>query len=71
MGLGRIDVTKNFRRERQMSPKACAVGSFRAKKTKSGALLTFCCPKGKWNRKRKRCRVGMKLQSMARPRKRR
>lgn len=66
LDFGRLDVTRNFKRERRYAPSACAKGSFRAKKTKNGTLLTFCCPRQKW--KRGRCAVGMKLQSVGRPR---
>lgn len=62
--FGKVDVTKNYRRRRKRAPSSCAAGSYRAKKTKSGHLLTFCCPKGKWNRKRKTCKVSMDLQSI-------
>jgi hypothetical protein len=62
--FGKVDVTKNFRRQRKRAPSSCAAGSYRAKKTKSGHLLTFCCPKGKWNAKRKTCKVAMELQSI-------
>lgn len=50
-----------------LSPGSCAVGSFRTKKVK-GRLLTFCCPKGQWQPRKKRCKVGMRLQSLGRPR---
>lgn len=67
-GYGKVDVTKNYRRERKRAPSSCAAGSYRAKKTKSGHLLTFCCPKGRWDRKRKVCRTAMALQSIGRRR---
>jgi hypothetical protein len=36
----------------------CAPGSFRVKVVSKAHRLLICCPKGKWNAKRKRCRVG-------------
>lgn len=51
--------SKRYRHRKLASAKACAVGSFR--RVKSGkALVTVCCPRGKWDAKAKRCRVGMR-----------
>lgn len=73
----RIDVTKNWLRERLRSPRACDPASFRAVRRQSrkhgsrGVLLTFCCPRGSWMPRARRCRRSMVVQSLARPRKRR
>jgi hypothetical protein len=65
--MPRVDVTKNYRRERQFSPTHCAAGSFRMKEVgEHGTKLVLCCPAGKW--KRKRCKVGMKVQSVLKKR---
>lgn len=61
------EVTKNRRRERQFSPKACAPGSFRMKRS-GKAQLVICCPKGKFDREAEMCRVGTRVQSVLRPR---
>ncbi len=62
------DVTKNFVRHRQFSPKRCAKGSFRT--IERGKIkLVVCCPKGHW--KHGRCLVGTRAQSILKPRKRR
>jgi len=59
------ELTKNYIRERQISPNLCAVGSFRIKKVphRPDKKLVVCCPKGKFNRKTGRCRVGTMVQS--------
>jgi hypothetical protein len=64
--MPRRDVTKNFVRDRQLSPKACAPGSFRTIKT-GKKLRVVCCPKGKLKRNG-RCKVGMKVQTVLTPR---
>lgn len=63
--MPRVDVTKNFRRERQFSPKLCARGSFRTI-TRGKIKLVICCPKGKY--RRGRCSVGTRAQSILKPR---
>lgn len=64
---GGRDITKNFVRERKLSPKSCAKGSFRTI-TRGKVKLVVCCPKGKWNRRTQRCRVGTRAQSILRRR---
>lgn len=62
-----IEFRGKYCRERQRQPSACARGSFRT--IKSGkARIVICCPKGKWNKKTQRCRVGTTAQSVLRPR---
>lgn len=66
--MPRRDVTKHFVRNRQFAPKLCAKGSFRM--IKRGKLrLVICCPKGKWNKRTARCKVGTRAQSILKPRK--
>lgn len=64
MIMPRIDVTKNYCRKRIVSPKVCALSSFRVKAVKKGVKLTICCPKGSYDRKTKRCKVGTITQSI-------
>lgn len=61
------DATANYTRKRLMSPRACDRRSFRVKRLKGGKLLTVCCPRGKWDAKRGKCRTGTKGQSVATP----
>ena len=57
------DRTENWKRHRLAPTASCAKGSFRTKVVKAGVQVVVCCPKGKWNAKRKHCHVGMKAQS--------
>jgi len=41
-----IDITKNYRRERQFSPNQCKVGTFRIKEVSSKTKLVLCKKKG-------------------------
>ena len=45
---------------RLQSPSKCASGSYRTIPTggKRGTKLVVCCPKGKFNSRTKRCKVG-------------
>lgn len=63
--MPRVDITKNFRRERQFAPSKCAKGSLRTI-TRGKVKIVICCPKGKW--RRGRCRVGTRAQSILKPR---
>lgn len=66
--FGRVEVTKRFVRTRQRPISSCARGSFRT--VKRGAhRIVVCCPKGKWNRRGRYCRVGMRAQSVLKRRK--
>lgn len=52
-----MPVPKGYKHKKGGSKRACAAGSFR--RVRSGkALITVCCPKGKWSSKSKRCKVG-------------
>jgi len=56
-----IETTKNWRWKRLVKSAAkyvCARGSIRSKKPNSATIIEFCCPKGHWNKKSKRCRTG-------------
>jgi hypothetical protein len=64
------EITKGYVRRRLRSPRACAPGSFRTVK-RGRRLLVICCPKGRWNRRAGRCRVGTMAQSVLTKRKRR
>ncbi len=67
---GRVDVTRHYKRRRLISPKARR--SFRVKRVgRHGNFITVCCPKGQWSPRRKRCKVGMRAQSIAKKRRRR
>jgi hypothetical protein len=64
--MKKIDCQKTVCRERLMSPKMCAKGSFRTKRVGSKkAKVVVCCPRGKW--RKGRCSVGMKAQTLLRP----
>jgi len=66
-GLGRVDVTKNYVRRRQFPSSKCAKGSFRTIE-RGDTKIVVCCPKGSWDKRTKRCRVGTRAQSILKPR---
>ena len=51
-------------RQRQFSPKKCDPRSFRVKKISKNVKFTICCPRNKWDAKKKRCKVGTRTQSI-------
>lgn len=58
--------TKNYRlKARKLRKSQCASGSIRTLK-RGSTLVRICCPRGPkhWNRKAKRCRVGMRTQAV-------
>lgn len=55
-----------FRRRRVRSPKAFAKGSLRTIRTSKTTRRVIGCPKGKYDPKRKRCKVGTKTQALLR-----
>lgn len=65
------EMTKNYVWTRYAKASTCARGSIRTKagsgKSK-GLRLRICCPRGKWNARTERCRVGTKLISIGKPR---
>ncbi len=62
------DVTKNYVRHRQFAPAKCAKKSFRTIH-RGDVKMIVCCPRRKFVRGA--CRVGMRVQSILQPRKRR
>jgi len=42
----------------------CAAKSFRIKVLNKDRRILICCPKGKWDAKRERCRVGTRGTKM-------
>lgn len=60
-----MPIPKGYKHKKLGKSSSCAAGSFR--RVRSGkALVTVCCPKGKW--KGERCRVGMKAIGLDKPR---
>lgn len=49
---------------RQINPSKCARGSFRTKLIGRSIARTFCCPKGFYDKKREKCRVGTITQTV-------
>lgn len=62
---------KNFTAKRYRSKRSFAPGSFRTVKLKGGRRLVVSCPKGKYNRRSKRCRVGTRSYEMLSPKRKR
>ncbi len=60
--MPQVEVTKNYRRYRLKSPRACAKGSFRTMTVNHDTKMIVCCPRGKYS-KRGRCKGGMIAQS--------
>lgn len=65
----KVDVTENYRRYRQFAPGRCDKKSFRTMTVNHDTKMVVCCPKGKF--KRGRCKVGLRVQSKLKRRKRR
>ena len=57
----------NYWRCRQAPPSKFAKNSLRTISTKTGVKLIIGCPVGKYDAKKKRCKVGTKLQSKLYP----
>jgi hypothetical protein len=62
-------ITKNYIRKRQANPKKFDKRSFRIKQIDSKTNLVIGCPKGKYNSKTQKCRVGTRVQSVLKKRK--
>lgn len=61
-----MPTSKGYSHKKLGKSSSCAAGSFR--RVRSGkALVTVCCPKGKWSKSTERCRVGMKAIGLDRP----
>lgn len=53
--------------ERTATPKSkCARGSFRWKKS-GKAWILICCPKGRWQPRKERCKVGTRAHKVLSP----
>lgn len=65
------DITKNYVRKRQFSPKKCAKGSFRTMTVDHQTKMVICCPKGPkhYNKRSGKCRVGTRVQTVLKRRK--
>lgn len=59
-----IEITKNYIRKRQANPKDFDKRSFRIKTINKKTKLVIACPKGKYNNKSNKCKVGTKVQSI-------
>jgi hypothetical protein len=55
-----------YKRYRQMNPKKFDKRSFRVKEIDEDTKLVIGCPKGKYSPKKKKCKVGTKVQSILR-----
>jgi hypothetical protein len=52
-----------------MPASRCAPKSYRTRKVQRrghATYLLFCCPRGKWQPRKKRCSVGMRLDKITR-----
>ena len=59
-----FDVTENEIRYRVKSPREFSKKSFRRKRISRGVSLVVGCPKGEYSSRIKRCKVGVKGQSL-------
>lgn len=57
----------NFCRETLNPPGGYDRRSFRMKKLAKGKSVLVACPVGKWDQKKKRCRVGTRTHAILRP----
>lgn len=60
---GDVEPVKGYRRKRQKSPRSCAPGSFRTMTVNHDTKMVVCCPRGKYNKRSKRCKVGLIVQT--------
>ena len=64
-----MPVPRGYKHTKLGARSSCASGSFR--RIKAGhALLTICCPRGYWNKRTKRCRVGTRAIGIDKPKRR-
>jgi len=63
-GVERGGPRAKFCRKRLVSPSKCAPGSFRVKTIKKDVKMVVCCPKGYYNRKARRCKIGTIAQNI-------
>jgi hypothetical protein len=66
MTIGKVHMTKKYKRYRQKSPLKFDPKSFRVKTASRTTKLIIGCPKGKY--KKGRCVVGTRVQSILRKR---
>jgi len=60
-----MPVPKGFKERKLKFPsEKCDSRSFRIKVQTKNRRIVICCPKGEWNAKRKRCRVGTRGVSL-------
>lgn len=62
---------KGFSSKRYRSKRVFAPGSFRTVKLKGGRRLIVGCPRGKYNRRSRRCRAGTKAYELLTPKRKR
>lgn len=58
-----MPIPRGYTEKRGMRRGACAKGSIRTVRSGSARVL-ICCPKGKWNARRSRCRVGTRAYAV-------
>jgi len=63
MVINGIDITKSECRKRMEDPKKFDKRSFRSKKINKNTRIIVACPKGEYDSKNKKCRVGLQIQS--------
>ena len=70
MVKGKYIKSGKFCVKRIENPKKFAKDSFRTIKVSKNVRVTIGCPKGKWNKRSKRCKVGTRAQRvMVKPKK--
>lgn len=73
MVIGKVHLTKRYRRIRVKSPSKFDKRSLRIKDVgrKGYTKIIVGCPKGKYDPKKKRCKVGTQTQAILKPRNKR
>jgi len=56
------EVRKNYRHCRKKAPGYFDKRSFRVKHISKNKMIVIGCPKGHWNNRKKRCKVGTRIQ---------
>ena len=67
--MPRIEKTKTECRKRVEDPKKFDRRSFRSKRLSKRTRIIVACPRGQYDTRRKRCKVGMKTQSIIKKKK--
>ena len=60
----KLHTTKNYIRKRIVNPNKFDKRSFRIKQISKNKKIIVGCPKNKFNKRKNRCEVGMKLQAI-------